>query len=51
MNIIPIFPSIVALLVTAGKKKLTYKTGIYVDNQYMIQVFSDKGTFLKNTRT
>jgi len=47
----PTYPIIEALLVTDSKKEVTYEIGIYVDNQYMIQVFSDKGTFLKNTRT
>ncbi|MFT5252979.1 MAG: hypothetical protein ACI87N_002003 [Flavobacteriales bacterium] len=47
----PTFPIIEALLVTDSKKEVTYEIGIYVDNQYMIQVFSNEGTFLKNTRT
>lgn len=47
----PTYPIIEALLVTDSKKEVTYEIGIYVDNQYMIQVFSNEGTFLKNTRT
>lgn len=47
----PTFPIIEALLVTDSKKEVTYEIGIYLDNQYMIQVFSGAGTFIKNTRT
>jgi hypothetical protein len=35
----PTYPIIEALLVTDSKKEVTYEIGIYVDNQYMIQVF------------
>jgi hypothetical protein len=35
----PTYPIIEALLVTDSKKRVTYEIGIYVDNQYMIQVF------------
>jgi hypothetical protein len=45
----PSFPIIEALMVTDNKKVVTYEIGIYIDNQYVIQVFSNDGDFIKNT--
>ena len=39
-----------AAFVTRGVNDLTYEIGIYIDDQYSIQVFSNKGEFVKSTR-
>jgi hypothetical protein len=46
MNIIPLTLLLKRYLLLIVKE-VTYEIGIYVDNQYMIQVFSNEGTFLK----
>lgn len=46
----PTYPIIEALMVTDNKKVVTYEIGVYIDNQYMIQVFSKEGDFIKNTK-
>lgn len=45
----PTFPIAESLMVTDNEKKTTYEVGIYIDNQFVIQVFSGNGTFIKNT--
>jgi hypothetical protein len=37
-----------ALMVTSNQQVVTYEIGVYIDNQYMIQVFL-KRVILKNT--
>lgn len=44
------FPVVEAVLVTDSKKEVTYEVGIYIDRAYVIQVFSNDGTFIKNTK-
>lgn len=44
------FPIVEILLVTRGKDDITYEIGIYIDNQYVIQVFTKNGAFLKSTK-
>jgi hypothetical protein len=39
-----------ALLVTRGFNEVTYELGIYVDNQFIIKVFSKDGEFIKSVR-
>jgi hypothetical protein len=46
----PVFPIVEVVLVTDNKKEVTYEVGIYIDGEYVIQVFSNDGTFLKNTK-
>lgn len=46
----PTFSIVEALLVTDSKKEVSYEIGIYIDNQYVIQVFSKDGIFIKNTK-
>ena len=46
----PNFPIIETLLVTRGDNDITYEVGIYIDNQYVIQVFSKTGDFIKSTK-
>lgn len=46
----PTFPIIETLLVTNTQKEVTYEIGIYIDNIYVIQVFSKEGDFIKNTK-
>jgi len=46
----PSFPVIDALLVTRGENEKTYEIGIYIDRQYVIQVFSKNGDFIKSTK-
>tara|TARA_R110000868_G_scaffold87175_3_gene244037 strand:+ start:3715 stop:4194 length:480 start_codon:yes stop_codon:yes gene_type:complete len=46
----PAFPIVETLLVTDSKKQVTYEIGIYIDNQYVIQVFSKEGIFIKSTK-
>jgi len=46
----PSFPIIEALMVTDHKKVVTCEIGIYIDNQYMIQVFCNDGDFIKNSK-
>lgn len=46
----PTFPIMEALMVTSNQQVVTYEIGVYIDNQYMIQVFSKEGDFIKNTK-
>ncbi|UQD56528.1 hypothetical protein [Flavobacterium sp. K5-23] len=46
----PSFPIVEALLVTRGKEEVTYEIGIYIDNQFVIQVFTKTGDFIKSTK-
>ena len=46
----PSFPIIDALLLTRGKDKVTYEIGIFIDKQYVIQVFNEAGDFIKSTK-
>ncbi|MEZ7500326.1 hypothetical protein QO200_16450 [Flavobacterium sp. Arc3] len=46
----PFFPIVEALMVTDNENQDTYEIGVYIDNQYMIQVFSKEGDFIKNTK-
>ena len=39
-----------AVLVTDANKNVTYEIGIYIEGDYVIQVFSKEGTFIKNTK-
>ena len=39
-----------AALVTRGGNDVTYEIGIYIDDQYVIQVFDKGGEFVKSTR-
>jgi hypothetical protein len=36
---VPTFPIMEALMVTSNQQVVTYEIGVYIDNQYMIQVF------------
>jgi hypothetical protein len=44
----PTFPIMEVLMVTSNQQVVTYEIGVYIDNQYMIQVFL-KRVILKNT--
>jgi hypothetical protein len=44
------FPIVEALLVTDSEKVVTYEIGIYIDNEFVVQVFSKDGDFIKNTK-
>jgi hypothetical protein len=44
------FPIVESLLVTDSEKVITYEIGIYIDNEFVIQVFSKDGDFIKNTK-
>ncbi|MDG2432901.1 hypothetical protein [Flavobacterium sp.] len=46
----PTFAIADAVLVTDSDKEVTYEIGIYIDAEYVIQVFSRDGTFIKNTK-
>lgn len=46
----PTFPIVEALLVTRGKKEISYEIGIYVNDQYVIKVFTESGDFIKTTK-
>ncbi|WP_291099612.1 MULTISPECIES: hypothetical protein [unclassified Flavobacterium] len=46
----PSFPIVDALLVSRSKNNDTYEVGIYIDNQYVIEVFSKIGDFIKSTK-
>jgi len=46
----PSFPISMALILTRGKNDVTYEMGIYIDNQYVIVVFSETGGFIKTTK-
>jgi len=47
---LPSFPIVEALLVTRNKNDVTYEIGIYIDNQFVIEVFSENGDFIKSTK-
>ena len=50
-NQFPSFPILDAILVTTKNNEITYELGIMVENEYIIKVFSDKGEFIKGTRS
>ena len=43
-------PIINAALVTRGGNDVTYEIGIYIDNEFIVKVFSKDGEFVKSTR-
>ena len=43
-------PFIDAVLVTYGGGDVTYEIGIYLEDQYVIQIFSKDGDFIRSTR-
>lgn len=47
----PFFPIMEALMVTDNENVVTHEIGVYIDNQYMIQVFSKDGDFIKNIKS
>jgi hypothetical protein len=47
----PFFPIMKALMVTDNENVVTHEIGVYIDNQYMIQVFSKDGDFIKNIKS
>ncbi|WP_418262632.1 hypothetical protein [Flavobacterium faecale] len=46
----PTIPVVQRLLVTSSKKIITYELGVYIDNEFVIMVFSKEGDFIKITR-
>jgi hypothetical protein len=47
----PNFPIIEALLVNySSNNEVTFELGVYIDNVYIIKVFSKDGDFIKSTR-
>lgn len=46
----PSFPIAEALLVTRNLNEVTFEIGIYIDNQFVIEVFSENGDFIKSTK-
>jgi len=46
----PSFPIVEALLVTRNLSDVTFEIGIYIDNQFVIEVFSENGDFIKSTK-
>jgi len=46
----PTFPIIEALLVTDNKQQVTYEIGVYIDNDYVVFVFTEAGDFMRNTK-
>lgn len=47
---LPTFPIVEALLVTTNKNEVTFEIGIFIDNEYVIKVFTKEGDFIKSTR-
>lgn len=43
-------PFIDAVLVTRGGGEVTYEIGIYIENQYVIEIFTKEGDFIRSTR-
>ena len=43
----PSFPLNNAQMVTRGENQVTYEIGIFIDNQFVIAVFSETGDFIK----
>ncbi|MGV9004070.1 hypothetical protein [Flavobacterium sp.] len=43
----PAFPIAQALLVTYASNEVQFEVGIYIDNAFMVQVFSKDGDFIK----
>lgn len=39
-----------SVLVTRGGDDVTYEIGIYLDNQFVVKVFSKNGEFIKGVR-
>ena len=46
----PSFPIAEALLVTRNLNDVTFEIGIYINNQFVIEVFSENGDFIKSTK-
>lgn len=46
----PSFPIVEALLVTRNINDVTYEIGIYIENQFVIEVFSKNGDFIKSIK-
>jgi hypothetical protein len=47
----PSFPIVEVILVTRDMKDVTYEVGIYINNQLVIEVFSETGDFIKSTKS
>jgi len=47
----PAFPILDAILVTKKNNEVTYELGIMIDKEYIIKVFTEKGEFLRSTRS
>lgn len=47
----PAFSIVEALLVTRGTDENTYEIAIYVNDQYVVKVFTNSGDFIKTTKT
>ena len=48
---LPNYPISEALLVTRGGNDITYEIGIYINNQYIIEVFDKEGNYIKRTKS
>lgn len=48
---LPNYPISEALLVTRGGSDVTYEIGIYINNQYIIEVFDKDGNYIKRTKS
>lgn len=46
----PSFPIAESLLVTYANDEVQFEVGIYIDNDFVVQVFSKDGEFIKTTR-
>ena len=47
----PAFSIVEVLLVTRGTDENTYEIAIYVNDQYVVKVFTKSGDFIKTTKT
>jgi len=47
----PSYQIVDAILVTTKSNEVTYELGIIVDREYIIKIFSEKGEFLRSTRS
>ncbi len=47
----PSYQILDAILVTTKSNEVTYELGIMIDSEYIIKVFSEKGEFLRSTRS
>lgn len=46
----PSFPITEALLVTYANNEIQFEVGIYIDNEFVVQVFSKAGDFIKTAK-